>query len=136
MNIDVGKMLGFLSTLRIAHWNADTVTNEHKAIGELYSALDDLVDDYAEICLGKHGGKVTASSFEKAPMDNGAMIQVGTDCVSEARSELKAGRDDDLLNILADMDTALNKARYLLKTATPKASKMDGVMGSLRSMAK
>lgn len=126
--------------MRVAHLNADTATNEHKAIGELYEEMDELTDHYAEICLGKHGGKAYAASFAKAPTDdNSAMIQAGSDCVTEMRSTCKAGVDDDLLNILADMDTALNKSRYLLKagnTSEPESTGMGQVMGKLRGMAK
>jgi hypothetical protein len=140
MAIEVGKLLGFLSSLRVAHLNADTATNEHKAIGELYDDMDELTDDYAEICLGKHGGKATAASFAKAPTDdNAAMIQAGSDCVSDLRATCKVGVDDDLLNILADMDTALNKARYLLKAGSAAETESPGmgqVMGKLRGIAK
>jgi hypothetical protein len=100
--------------------------------------MDDLIDDYAEICMGKHGGKASASAFDKAPTDdNAAMIQFGSDCVSSQRATCKQGVDDDLLNILADMDTALNKARYLLKAGnTSSPSKLDGVMERVRGIAK
>jgi len=134
----MGGFLGFDSSLRVAHWNANTATNEHKAIGELYSSMSDLIDDYAEICLGKHGGKVTAPEFTKAPTDdNAAMIQAGSDCVAKERATLKQGVDDDLLNILADMDTALNKARYLLKAGSKsEPSGMDNLMTKVQGLAK
>jgi len=134
----MGGFLGFVSSLRVAHWNANTSTNEHKALGELYGSMDDLIDDYAEISLGKSGQKVSASEFNSYPTgDNGALIQAGSDIVAGERSRLKQGNDDDLLNILADMDTALNKARYLLKTDSPAApSGMDNLMTRVRGIAK
>lgn len=140
MSLEIGKLLGFLASLRVAHLNADTATNEHKAIGELYEEMDELTDNYAEICLGKHGGKASAASLVKAPTDdNASMIQAGSDCVSQMRSDCKVGVDDDLLNILADMDTALNKARYLLKSgneSSPESPGMGNVIGKLRGLAK
>lgn len=116
---NLGPLLGYLSSLRVRHWNADTVTNEHKAIGELYESLDELTDDLVEVSLGKSGGQVTAESFDKCDCeDNASMIQMGCDIVKGLRSEFEAGEDDDTLNILADMEASLNKARYLLKAGS------------------
>lgn len=120
--MNIAALLGYVSALRIKHWNADTKSNEHKAIGELYEALDGLLDDYVETFLGKTGGTVEEGLESCECEDNSSLISKGRELVAEQRDALSVGDDDDLLNILADMDGSLNKAAYLLKAAPSAAS--------------
>lgn len=108
------RLVCYNGSLQIAHWKADTVTNEHKALGELYESMTGLTDDFAEIYLGKYGmvtfpPDCTISDISDAPCEKGLKE------VTDLQSYFKAGKDDDLLNTLADMSSALNKAKYLLK---------------------
>ena len=115
--LPLGKFLGYLSHIRTFHWNADTKTNEHNALGKLYDQLDELLDTYVETYIGKCGGKVTDDDLDSCGCtDNGELVDYGCQLVDESRVNFEAGDDDDMLNILADMETALNKARYFLKT--------------------
>lgn len=114
--LEVGRLLGFVSSLKVAHWNASTALNDHKALGELYEAVEGLVDDFVETYLGKFKGQVSATTLPvEATQDYGALIRTGAEIVAALRGSLETGADDDLLNILADIDGALNKSRYLLK---------------------
>lgn len=110
----IARLVAYNGSLQIAHWMADTVTNEHKALGELYDSMVDLVDSFAEVYMGKSG----VITFPKDGMITDireAPCAEGLELVADLQGYFKAGADDDLLNILADMQSALNKAKYLLK---------------------
>ena len=107
-----GSLLALLSNVRVAHWNASTTTNEHRALGELYEALDSTVDTFVELYMGKR--KIAACGDAPAsPVPE--MLEGGCSAVSELRKALTVGEDDDLLNALADIEAALSKAKYMLK---------------------
>lgn len=107
----IGKMMAYNTALQMAHWQADTVTNEHKALGDLYEALVGLLDQFAEVYMGCYGvlefQKMQVEKL-KRPCSEGLMI------VEELKSEIDED-DIGLENIVADMEIALNKAKYLLK---------------------
>lgn len=107
----VGKMMGFNTALQMSHWQADTVTNEHKALGDLYGALVGLLDEFAEVYMGRYG----ALEFQKIQVEKlKKPCSEGLEIVEELKEEL----DEDqigLENIVADMEIALLKAKYLLK---------------------
>lgn len=105
-----GKLLGLLGSLRAAHWNAPTQTNDHEALGELYETLDGLVDEYVESSMGKKPEKVTPESCDCDPNDPAAVLDAGERIVTGMR-----GDREDLNNLVADMEKAINKTRYLLK---------------------
>lgn len=113
------RLAGLAAGLQVAHWAADTKSNAHKAIGGLYASMSSLADAYAEAYAGKTGELPRAgeSSVVALEPDHTRMVEDGLAAVEEVKAELKAGQDDDLLNILADMEAAYNKARYLLKAA-------------------
>ena len=107
-----GSLLALLSNVRVAHWNASTTTNEHRALGELYEALDSTVDTFVELYMGKR--KIAAcGDAPSTPVPE--MLEGGCSAVSELRKALTVGEDDDLLNALADIEAALSKAKYMLK---------------------
>jgi hypothetical protein len=110
---DASGLLGLLASIRLAHWNANTATNEHKTLGELYEVIDGLVDSFVEVKLGKTGVKVSDS------VDGDEVVTNGCALVEQLRAGLVAGEDDDLLNLLADMEGEFNKVKYLLKV-TPE----------------
>jgi hypothetical protein len=105
-----GKLLGLLGSLRAAHWNAPTQTNDHEALGKLYETLDGLVDEYVESSMGKKPEKVTPESCDCDPNDPAAVLDAGERIVTGMR-----GDREDLNNLVADMEKAINKTRYLLK---------------------
>lgn len=118
----LSRLVAYNGSLQIAHWKADTVTNEHKALGDLYDSMVELVDDFAEVYMGKYG----VVSFPKDAMIEDITEEPaseGLEIVKDAQGKFKVGEDDDLLNILADMSSALNKAKYLLKENEPSEDK-------------
>lgn len=108
------RLLAYVSSVHVAHWLADTVTNEHKALGDLYDEMTSLTDNFAEVYMGKYGmvdfpDDAVITDVTSAPCARGLEL------VEKLQAEFKVGKDDDLLNILADMSTILNKSKYLLK---------------------
>lgn len=112
------SLLALVANLHIAHWKADTYGNTHRVLGDLYSGLDDLTDQLAECAMGKDGSidfpRNEAVQFNFT--DNAAdLLAEAAEIFSEIRAELSTPNDDDLLNIVAEMSAAINKAKYLLK---------------------
>ena len=110
----IAHIVAYNGSLQIAHWLGNTVTNEHKALGELYDSMIELVDKFAETYIGKYGmidfpKDAIIEDITKAPATKGLEI------IKYTQAQFTPGKDDDLLNIIADMSTALNKAKYMLK---------------------
>ena len=103
--------------VQIAHWQADTLTSAHETLGELYASITGLTDSLAEVAMGKNGSiEFPAETIAITPNAKyGELIASGLTVLSDIRAELKTPEDDDLLNIVADLSAALNKAKYLLK---------------------
>lgn len=107
------ELVAYNSGLQMAHWLADTSSNEHKTLGELYDSMISLTDQFAEVYMGKYGlikpqGKPISMLGDKPASE-------GCEIVYKLEAELNPEDDADLLNITADMHTALYKAKYLLK---------------------
>lgn len=103
------RLVRFATAVKRAHWAADTAGTAHEALGELYEAVEGLTDKFVEVGRGKDGAPAE-------PQDYAALADEGAAAVEEMRAGLDPERDQDLLNVLADVDAAVNKARYILKT--------------------
>lgn len=108
----IGNLVAYVSSLQFNHWKANTVTNEHKALGDLYSALQGLTDEFAEAYMGKYGVFTMPKGLSLSIIEG--PCKKGLELVEELKEETDA-ECDDLLNIIADMKHALHKAAYLLK---------------------
>ena len=107
------ELVAYNGSLQIAHWRADTITNEHKTLGDLYDTMIGLTDSLAETFMGKYGvidfvSDIVIEDISEKPVAKGLEI------IDDLYSYM-TDKDDDLLNIIADMEIALNKAKYLLK---------------------
>tara|TARA_R110000868_G_scaffold245626_7_gene502218 strand:+ start:3959 stop:4321 length:363 start_codon:yes stop_codon:yes gene_type:complete len=113
----ITRLLALTANVKLAHWQADSTTNDHKTLGKLYDKLDELVDAYAEITLGKNGSReITISNIILTPNANHRdILNIGLEVVANACHELTAGEDDDLNNILADITGEINRTKYLLQ---------------------
>lgn len=103
------------ASLRIAHWSADTVTNEHKALGDLYDALDGLTDDFAETAIPRIGTRDFPNMTSDLVRSYPQLIEDALEVVGELFAQCQADNAQDLLNIAADMQAALNRAKYFLR---------------------
>ena len=106
------------TNVKLYHWMTLSYAR-HKAFGETYAALGDLIDRFAEVCMGKHGrvelqqgtcielmnlDEVKPTEFCAATTE---MLIAGCSC-------LDAKMDSDLLNIRDEMLAEINKLKYLL----------------------
>ena len=114
------ELAAMVTNVQLAHWAANTQTNEHEALGQLYSDLAALVDTFVETYAGKTGELPSGVAVVQVETDLGALIDQSLETVEQVKAEFSVGDDDDLLNILADIEAAWNKTRYLLK-ATDKS---------------
>lgn len=112
----LAELVAYTGNVRLAHWQADSVNNAHAALGGLYEAMEGLTDTLAEMVLGKAGSRELpgAKLDLVAGFDHAELVAGGLELVGEIRGEMEGGKDDDALNVLADMSAALNKAKYLL----------------------
>ena len=109
------SLVAFNASLHIAHWSADTLTNEHKALGDLYDEMDELTDTLAEVVLGRLGDR----SFDPASANQLVVpyrdsIPSALGLVSSLISTASAENAQDIITIAADMQKALNHAKYFL----------------------
>jgi hypothetical protein len=115
------ELLGFRDNVHVAHWQAPRRTNEHATLGELYEAILPLIDDLTELAIARDGATdfppATIAITNRAPYSE--LLGSGLALLAAVRATFTTGYDDDALNVLADLATAIRKAQYKLETFTP-----------------
>jgi len=113
----ISPFLKIQQQLRIFHWQTESYA-QHKAFGKAYENLNDLIDSFVEIYMGKYG-KVKAKLTYSIELDN--LTDNYMDYVNDyirylllLDEELDATKDTDLLNIRDEMLAVLNQLKYLL----------------------
>ena len=113
------NLLKIQNQLRILHWQTLSYA-AHKALGNAYKALDELIDTLVEVHQGKYGRII----FE-TPIDLGLvnqdeidlediLIQLN-DYLSGPFAEMHDPvKDTDCLNIRDEILAVINRLRYLL----------------------
>jgi hypothetical protein len=73
------KLVQIQNQFRFLHWqtNGDA---KHRAYGDIYENLGELIDDFAEACMGKHGRFEFESEFLIAFQDIKSLWQRWGDC--------------------------------------------------------
>ena len=121
MNIatNVNFLLGLQLQMKINHWQTKGYAR-HKAFGEIYETLDGLVDEFVEICMGKHGRFTLDNSTDTIQMVNLTdlniveFLQTAKNRLIGFNNELSKEKDSDLLNLRDEMLGSINKLAYLL----------------------
>ena len=103
---------------RFLHWQTKSYA-KHQAYGAFYENLDDLIDKYVEVCMGKHGRPEFGGDFSMEFKDiEGFSMQEYLDDFTEflmsLSEKLTQGEDTDLLNIRDEILAEVNKMKYLL----------------------
>jgi hypothetical protein len=101
---------------RTLHWETKSYAR-HKAYGDIYGTLDDLVDTFMETHMGKYGRpKFDTINIELQAMKNIKINDFINDAIDflNGLSEKLSDKDTDLLNIRDEMLAELNKLKYLL----------------------
>ena len=105
--------------LKVLHWQTKGYAR-HQAFGQTYSDLDDLIDEYVEVCMGKHGRFTLQEENKTIKIDNLTDVNI-IDFIQTTKagliglsSDLSPENDTDLLNIKDEMLAKINKLAYLL----------------------
>ncbi len=113
------NLLKLITQLRIFHWQTESYA-QHKAFGNAYESLSDLLDRLVEVHQGKHGRIVYTSpaGLEISNSEDLSVQDILTEVVeylttnfNELHDQVK---DSDCLNIRDEMVAELNKLKYLL----------------------
>jgi DNA-binding ferritin-like protein len=112
----------FLSTqvqFKILHWQTKGYAR-HIAFGDIYDSLDELVDEYVEVAMGKWGRfsvdeKTNTIVYKNLSEVN--MVEFLQDFKGKLymiTTELDQEKDTDLLNLKDEILAKINKLAYIL----------------------
>ena len=116
--IKVNEIVKFFFTLQLLvkqyHWSTTSFAR-HKASDQLLENLDDKIDKFVEVFIGRYGVKPTINSLkmEQSFLSDDGNIKL----LYQARTYLEALnneiKDSELLNIRDEMVADLNQTIYL-----------------------
>jgi DNA-binding ferritin-like protein len=112
------KLVQIQNQFRFLHWQTHWDA-KHKVYGKLYENLNELIDDFAEACMGKHGRFEFESEFLISFQDISTLnLQNFVDGITEfliSFNEIYDTKSDsDLLNLRDEILLQINKLKYLL----------------------
>ena len=110
-------MIEMEQQFRILHWQTKSFAR-HKAYGEIYGNLGDLIDAFTETCMGKYGRvELTDGTIRLKNLDEmtvGPALEEYTSFLLSFNEELDPSKDSDLLNIRDEILAGVNQLKYLL----------------------
>lgn len=112
------KLVQIQNQFRFLHWQT-TGDAKHRAYGDMYESLSDMIDDFAEACMGKHGRFEFEPEFLISFQNISSLsIQEFVDGITEFLISLTDVYDNkydtDLLNLRDEILLKVNKLKYLL----------------------
>lgn len=112
------KLVQIQTQFKFLHWQTSSYS-KHKAYGDIYDNLGDLIDTFVESMMGKYGRPQFESEFSIMFQDISYIsIQKFMDGITEflvaITDELDSKYDTDLLNLKDEMLSEINKLKYLL----------------------
>lgn len=115
----VQTFLEMLNTVKLYHWKTHSFA-QHKATDELYGKLNENIDTFVEILLGKHESRIKMVEKRIKLIDSSNTNDFKS-CMYEYREFLvdiskhfDAKRDTDLLNVRDEILGNLNQFLYLM----------------------
>jgi DNA-binding ferritin-like protein len=113
------NLLKLVTQLRIFHWQTESYA-QHKAFGNAYESLSDLLDRLVEVHQGKYG-RIVYTSPAGLEISNSEDLNA-RDILTEVAEYLVTNfneihdsvKDSDCLNIRDEMVAEINKLKYLL----------------------
>jgi hypothetical protein len=115
------KFIEMLNTVKLFHWKTNSYA-KHKATDDLYGELNDNIDSFVEVLLGKKGDRVDLSSVKSIPLfayNSGEDFKKKIEEYKEyligmtASGTLNLSNNSDLLNIRDEILGNLNQFTYL-----------------------
>jgi len=115
----IRDLLQMQNQLRIFHWQTKSYA-AHKALGEAYESLDDLIDTFVETALGRKevdlsNGNINVMLFDSKELDVNTALETYTEFLQSISTRLSSETDTDLINIRDEMLGLINHTKYLLK---------------------
>lgn len=111
--------LGMLNTVKLYHWKTYSYA-EHKATDELYASLNEHIDEFVEVALGKDESRIKSISKiveaynDSRKSDFKARVYQYRNFLIHMNDTLDSRRDTDLLSIRDEILGDINKFLYLL----------------------
>jgi hypothetical protein len=109
-----------LNTVKLYHWKTTSYA-QHKATDELYSKLNESIDSFVEIMLGKKGDRVNLTETKSIPLHDYTElssfekeVEMYKDYLIGMSSYFDSKLDSDLLNTRDELLGHLNQFTYLL----------------------
>lgn len=115
----VMTLVGFQQQMRILHWQTKKYSR-HIAYGSIYDSLDDFIDKFAEVCMGKYGRVELSGDLGEVKLKNlddltiGGYIDEFIEFLKGLNDEFDSSKDSDVLNIRDEILAEANKLKYLL----------------------
>ena len=117
MNEFVTKLLEFHVQLKIFHWQTKSYAR-HNAFGQTYDAIEDSIDDFIEVHMGKYGrfqlgqdSLISLSDLSDASLNE--FLNTFIEFLNSLSNSLEQ-TDTDLLNIRDEILGKVNKLKFLL----------------------
>ncbi len=112
------ELLTIQNQFRIYHWQTKSYAR-HNAFGTVYGDLDGLIDEFVEICMGKHGrpdfqGKVSLILSDLKELDPTHFCDTVIEFLIDLNNKYDKTKDSDLLNLRDEIMGLINKLKYLL----------------------
>jgi DNA-directed RNA polymerase specialized sigma subunit len=104
--------------IKLYHWQTKSFSR-HKATDGIIDALDELIDKYVEVYMGRYGRpKMTSrnNTVQVKNLSEANVVRFIKQCITYLQSELVKGlkpQDTDLINLRDEMLADLNQLLYL-----------------------
>jgi DNA-binding ferritin-like protein len=118
----VAMFLQMLNTVKLYHWKTHSYS-QHKATDQLYSDLNDNIDTFVEVMLGKNGSRVNLTGQKTLPLLDYTNVNDFKKEVEKykqflidmnQKADLNITNNSDLLNIRDEILGNMNQFTYLL----------------------
>ena len=111
------KLVQIQLQFKFLHWQTFGDA-KHKAYGDIYDSLGDIIDKFVEAMMGKYGRPVFSETFSIMFQDlSSVSLQQFVDGVCQflvgMSDQLDPRMDTDLLNLRDEMLALINKSKYL-----------------------
>lgn len=113
----VAGLQELFNQVKYFHWQTKSLA-QHEALGDAFEDLEDLVDEFVEVAMGKYGRPSTKNQklemFDLEDIDIMEWTTGVVDYLISFDDILDDVEDTDLLNIRDEMMAVFNKVKYLL----------------------